>query len=114
MERVFYDWGFRIAFSGRAPPEPNGRAGLPESSQPACRDRRRNDLPNTGNPDRPNHSTRDAMVLGNVRIRSTPTPDAQDRLRRLFALLVRYATADGTSPTRQRPHNEDGGNAEVN
>jgi len=55
-------------------------------------------LPNIRNPNRPNHSSRDGPEVGAVRIRSKPTPDAQDRLRALFTLLVRYATADGTKP----------------
>ena len=50
------------------------------------------------NPDGLNHSSRDGLGVGAVRIRSTPTPDAQDRLRRLFTLLVRYATVDGITP----------------
>ena len=32
--------------------------------------------------------------IGVVRVFSNPGPDAEDRLRRLFALLVRYATQD--------------------
>ena len=64
-------------------------------------------MPNTGNPNRPNHSSRDVMVLGNVRIRSKPNPDSQDRLRALFTLLVRYATADGTTPSETRSLRED-------
>jgi len=47
------------------------------------------------------------MVLGNVRIRSKPNPDAQDRLRALFTVLVRYATADGAKPAEiHSPRNE--------
>ncbi|MDE2842590.1 MAG: hypothetical protein OXN21_04310 [Chloroflexota bacterium] len=64
-------------------------------------------MPNTRNPNRPNHSSRDVMVLGNVRIRSKPNPDAQDRLRALFTVLVRYATADGAKPAEiHSPRNE--------
>ena len=37
----------------------------------------------------------DASEIGRVRVFSNPGPDAEDRLRRLFALLVRYATQDG-------------------
>ena len=55
-------------------------------------------MPNIRNPNRPNHSSRDGPEVGAVRIRSKPTPDAQDRLRALFTLLVRYATAGGTKP----------------
>lgn len=56
-------------------------------------------MPSTRNTNRSNHSSRADPGVGAVRIRSTPTPDAQDRLRRLFTLLVRYATADGTTPS---------------
>ena len=38
---------------------------------------------------------RDGSEIGVVRVFSNPRPDAEDRLRRLFALLVRYATQDG-------------------
>ena len=44
-----------------------------------------------------------------VRVRSKPAPDAQDRLRRLFTLLVRYATADGaTAPEAHSPKGDHG------
>ena len=33
--------------------------------------------------------------IGVVRVFSNPGPDAEDRLRRLFSLLVRHATRDG-------------------
>ena len=60
-------------------------------------------MANAKNSNKPNQSSRDDPDLGSVRIRSAPTPDTQDRLRRLFALLVRYATADGeqTKSTRE-------------
>ena len=32
--------------------------------------------------------------VGEVRIISNPGPDAKDRLRRLFSLMVKYATRD--------------------
>ena len=37
----------------------------------------------------------DASDLGVIRVFSNPGPDAEDRLRRLFSLLVKYATRDG-------------------
>ena len=33
--------------------------------------------------------------IGEVRVFSNPGPDAQERLRRLLALMVRYAAKDG-------------------
>ena len=33
--------------------------------------------------------------IGVVRVFAKPGPDAEDRLRRLFSLLVKYATQDG-------------------
>ena len=36
----------------------------------------------------------DAPDIGVVRLASNPGPDAQDRLRRLFSLPVKYATKD--------------------
>ena len=63
------------------------------------------------NRNQPRKSSRGGPELGIVRIRYRPAPDAQDRLRRLFTLLVRYATAEGTtlpethSPRRERRRN---------
>ena len=64
-------------------------------------------MTNTRNPNRSNNSIRDGPEVGAVRIRSKPTPDAQDRLRRLFTLLVRYATAEGTIPPETHSHKAD-------
>ena len=36
-----------------------------------------------------------------------PRPDAQDRLRRLFSLLVKYASKDKLPPTESDPPSED-------
>ena len=36
----------------------------------------------------------DFSEFGEVRVISRPAPDAEDRLRRLFTLLVRYATQE--------------------
>ena len=50
----------------------------------------------------------DASEIGVVRVFANPGPDAEDRLRRLFSLLVKYATQDGqatsdnASPTDDR------------
>ena len=40
-------------------------------------------------------STGEAPEIGVVRVFSNPGPDAQERLRRLLSLMVRYATRDG-------------------
>ena len=62
----------------------------------------------TSKPNKPRKSSRDGAELRVVRIRSKPTPDAQDRLRRLFTLLVRYATAEGTTtPDMHSPKNDE-------
>ena len=61
---------------------------------------------------KPSKSTRDGPELGVVRVWSKPAPDAQDRLRRLFTLLVRHATADGTTPPEMHSHKEDDGESE--
>ena len=37
----------------------------------------------------------DFSEFGEVRVISRPAPDAEDRLRRVFTLLLRYATQDG-------------------
>ena len=43
----------------------------------------------------------DATEIGVVRVFSNPGPDAEDRLRRLLSLMVRYATRDGQAPPEQ-------------
>ena len=43
----------------------------------------------------------DASEIGVVRVFSNPGPDAEDRLRRLFALLVRYATQDSMGAAQE-------------
>ena len=43
----------------------------------------------------------DASELGVVRVFYNPGPDAEDRLRRLFSLLVKYATRDGQSASEK-------------
>ena len=43
----------------------------------------------------------DASGIGAVRVFSNPGPDAQERLRRLLSLMVRYATRDGQKATER-------------
>ena len=45
----------------------------------------------------------DASELGVVRVFYNPGPDAEVRLRRLFSLLVKYATRDGQSASEKDP-----------
>ena len=57
-----------------------------------------------------NSSGRDSQEFRVVRITSNPGPDADDRMRRLISLLIKYATEDGYfTPGRGAP--EDGGPA---
>ncbi len=51
----------------------------------------------------------DAPEIGVVRVFANPGPDAQERLRRLLSLMVRYATQDGQSESEQGSAPEDGG-----
>ena len=54
----------------------------------------------------------DAPEIGVVRVFSNPGPDAEERLRRLLSLMVRYATADPTTTPDQILEGEDGGEQE--
>ena len=63
------------------------------------RDRWKNDMENAKSQDKPKGSSRGGPELGVVSIDFNPGPDAQDRLRRLFTLLVKYATKDKLSPS---------------
>ena len=69
-------------------------------------------MADTRNRDKPRNSSRAEPELGVVRIRCNPAPDAQDRLRRLFTLLVKYATGDGTTTPVKYAATEDGGEEE--
>ena len=60
---------------------------------------RKNDMEDTKSEDKPKGSNRGAPELGTVTIEFNPGPDAQDRLRRLFTLLVEYATRDKVPPS---------------
>ena len=51
-------------------------------------------MENTKSQDKPKGSSRGGPELGVVSIDFNPGPDAQDRLRRLFTLLVKYAVRD--------------------
>ena len=44
----------------------------------------------------------DPRDIGVIRVFSRPGPDADDRLRRLMSLMIRYATSDG----QDTPENE--------
>ena len=54
----------------------------------------------TKSQDKPKGSSRGGPELGVMSIDFNPGPDAQDRLRRLFTLLVEYATRDKFPPSR--------------
>ena len=43
----------------------------------------------------------DASGFGVVRVFYNPGPDAEDRLRRLFSLLVKYASRDGQAASEK-------------
>ena len=47
--------------------------------------------------------------LGWWRSTTTPAPDAEDRLRRLFTILLRYAAEDAKRQPPTTPSPEDGG-----
>ena len=41
----------------------------------------------------------DPLEIGVVRVFSNPGPDAEERLRRLMTLMIKYATRDGVAST---------------
>ena len=57
--------------------------------------------------EQPSIPKKNASVLGTVRVVCRPAPDADDRLRHLFTLLVKHATRDGEAAS------EDGSPAEA-
>ena len=48
----------------------------------------------------------DASDIGVIRVLSNPGPDAEDRLRRLMSLMIRYATGDGRAAQGDKPTSE--------
>ena len=66
-------------------------------------------MADTRNRDKPRNPSRAGPELGVVRVQCNPAPDAQDRLRRIFSLMVKYATRDGTTPPERKSPLEDGG-----
>ena len=71
-----------------------------------------NDMEDTKSQDKPKGSNKGGSELGTVSISFNPGPDAQDRLRRLFALLVKYATRDKLPPFESDSSSEDANEAE--
>ena len=69
-------------------------------------------MEDTKSRDKPKDSDRASPELRVVRVASNPGPDAEDRLRRLFTLLVRSAARDRRLPLRTDPSPDDGGEAE--
>ena len=65
-------------------------------------------MEDTKGEDKPKDSNRGAPELGTVTIEFNPGPDAQDRLRRLFTLLVEYATEDKLPAPDADSSSEDG------
>ena len=72
-------------------------------------DHRNSDMEDTKSEDKPKDSNRGAPELGTVSIDFNPGPDAQDRLRRLFTLLVKYAVRDRQLPPRADSSPDGGG-----
>ena len=56
-------------------------------------------MEDTKNQHKPKGARKDPGELRVVSIEFNPGPDAQDRLRRLFTLLVKYATRDKVPPS---------------
>ena len=48
-----------------------------------------------------------------VEVNYNPGPDAQDRLRRLFDMLLEYAARDGSVAPEQRSPSDEGGEDEI-
>lgn len=49
----------------------------------------------------------DASEFGEVRVISRPAPDAEDRLRRLFTLLLKPSASDGHAESAEDASSDD-------
>ena len=56
-------------------------------------------MKDAGRREQPKTPRKDASELGTVRLVYRPGPDAEDRLRRLFSLLVSHATKGNDLPS---------------
>ena len=65
-------------------------------------------MEDTKSQDKPKGSSRGGPELGVVSIHFNPGPDAQDRLRRLFTLLVKHASKDKQPPSESDPSTGNG------
>ena len=50
---------------------------------------------------------RDPQEIGVIRVFSKPGPDAEDRVRRLVSLMIKYATSDGQDTPEREPPTDD-------
>ena len=70
------------------------------------------DTNDTNNQKKPKRPAKESPELRVVSIDYNPGPDAQDRLRRLLTLMVKYATEDKLPPPEREPSPEGEGEGE--
>ena len=70
------------------------------------------DTKDTNSQNKPKTPAKESPELRVVSIDFNPGPDAQDRLRRLFTLLVKLATEDKLPPPERGSSSEDDGETE--
>ena len=63
--------------------------------RPATRTMESTDMKDENSRKKPKRTDGNASEIGVIRVFSNPGPDAEDRLRRLTSLLIKYATRDG-------------------
>ena len=66
----------------------------------------------TGDSDRPKKSGRTGPEPAVVEVRCNLTPDAQERLRRVFTILAKYAVEDGLPALEEDSPMEDSSEVE--
>ena len=76
------------------PAAPRDANGLRARTRLSRRDHRTIDMKDARSQNKPKISGGDSSEFGVVEFNYNPGPDAQDRLRRLFTLLVKYAARD--------------------
>ena len=83
-----------LALAQTAPGDERKGDGRFEMALRARRPMEQSDMEEKDNQKQPKRPGRDASEIRVVRVASNPGPDAQDRLRRLLTLMVKYATQD--------------------
>ena len=96
-----------LAISGAKPETAPTRTRWADRNDHACRQRQLDDMEKTKTQNGRRRPEGDASEFGVVRVFSKPAPDAEDRLRRLFTLLLKPQASDSEAASEKVSHPDD-------